>query len=81
MLVWTFTGQKDACMDSYWVDCCKYGQLLDRPMQVQTVTGQTNVGMGIYWIQCSRYGVTGWTDAGKTVTGQKDAGMDSDWID
>ena len=50
MQVWTVTGQTDADIDSYWIDWCRYGQLLDRLMEVWTVTGQTDAGMESYWI-------------------------------
>ena len=55
MHVWTVTGQTDAGMDSYWIDRCWYGQLLDRLLQVWTVTRQIDAGMA----------VTGQTDARK----------------
>ena len=41
------TGQTDAGMVSYWIDICRYGQLLDRLMQVWKVTGQTDAGMEV----------------------------------
>ena len=50
MQVWGVTGQTDAGMDSYWIDECMYGQLLDRLMQVWTVTGETDAGKDSYWI-------------------------------
>ena len=46
--VWTVTGQTDASMESYWIDRCCYGQLLDRLMKVWKVTGQTDVIMDSY---------------------------------
>ena len=50
MQVWTVTGLIDAGIDSYWIDRCRYGQLLDRIVQVWTVTGQTDADMESYWI-------------------------------
>jgi len=43
-------------MDSYWIDWRRYGQLLDRLMQVWTVTGLTDAGMDSYWIDSCLYG-------------------------
>ena len=53
MQVWTVTRYTDECMDTYWIDWCRYAQLLDRLMQVWTVTGQTDVDMDSYWIDCA----------------------------
>jgi len=39
MQVWTVTGYTDAGMGRYWIDCCRYGELLDRLMQVWTFNG------------------------------------------
>ena len=47
---WTARAQNNTFMDSYWVDVCRYVQLLYRMMQVWTVTGQTDAGMYIYLI-------------------------------
>jgi len=39
MQVRTVSGLKDAVMDSYRLDCCMYGQLLYRIMEVWTFNG------------------------------------------
>ena len=50
MQVLTVNGEPDAGISSYWVDKCRYGQLLQKLMQVWTVTGETDAGMESYWI-------------------------------
>jgi len=50
MQVRTVTGLTDEGMDIYWIDCCRYGHLLDRLMLVWTVTGKNDAGMDSYLI-------------------------------
>ena len=50
MQIWTATGENDADMYSYWIDWCRYGQLMDILMHVRTVSGETDAGMDSYWI-------------------------------
>ena len=50
MQVWTVIGQTVAGMESYWIERCWCGELLDRLMQVWTFIGYTDSGMDIYWI-------------------------------
>jgi len=41
----------DASMDSYWIDRCMHGYLLDRLIQLFTGSAYSDAGMGSYWIE------------------------------
>ena len=45
---WTDTGQNDGVMDSYWKECCWFGQLVHRLKQVWGFIGQTDAYIDDY---------------------------------
>jgi len=48
MQVWTVTGLSGAGKDSYWIDCCNYGHLLNCLMQLRAFSGYTGARMYVY---------------------------------